>query len=78
MRPLRAEGSESVPAVVCAFCATSLLESCISQLACIYFYQRTTINIVGKGGVWENLERIHFYFTVVSLIWKKLSVYNQL
>ena len=27
MRPLRAEGSESVPAVVCAFCATSLAES---------------------------------------------------
>ena len=25
--PLRAEGSESVPAVVCAFCATSLAET---------------------------------------------------
>ena len=76
--PLRAEGSESVPAVVCAFRAMSLWESCISQFPNIYFHQRTTINIEGKEGVWENLERIHFYFTVVSLIWKKLSVYNQL
>ena len=30
--PLRAEGSESVPAVVCAFCATSLSETQVSQL----------------------------------------------
>ena len=27
MHPLRAEGSASVPAVVCAFCATSLVET---------------------------------------------------
>ena len=30
--PLRAEGSESVPTVVCAFCATSLSESQVLQL----------------------------------------------
>ena len=27
MLPLRAEGSESVPAVVCTFCATSLADT---------------------------------------------------
>ena len=33
--PLRAEGSESVPAVVCAFCATSLSELQVLQLPVI-------------------------------------------
>ena len=35
--PLRAEGSESVPAVVCAFCATSLAETYTSVFAILYF-----------------------------------------
>ena len=32
--PLRAEGSASVPAVACAFCAASLAEVCASQSLC--------------------------------------------
>ena len=32
--PLRAEGSASVPAVACAFCAASLAEVCVSQSPC--------------------------------------------
>ena len=31
--PLRAEGNESVPAVVCAFCATSLWKTQVSQIS---------------------------------------------
>ena len=38
--PLRAEGSESVPAVVCAFCATSLVESCVALNVQWAFIQR--------------------------------------
>ena len=37
---LRAEGSESVPAVVCAFCATSLVESCVALNVQWAFIQR--------------------------------------
>ena len=62
--PLHAEGSESVPAVVCAFCATSLAESEVSQILmkkkereCAYVSCKTADGLELMEHLWEQYQR---------------------